>query len=1018
MARGCALLALTASLRLLAGFAPPPTLCRAPATARRRNVRYVEIKPRTEPLTKRLRRRNGAAQPMNEESPEKGGPPGEANKLSVIASSVMALGVLPGAEIKLILENLCSSLPPDEFKAFLLVIGANLAPQYHKNICCSLGPDFLTNGAADTFKTTVNGTTRYVSRALLPKRAAKAFVNRWLRESDAPELKEVVMNALKRIGTRRLEMMAPVCLAAVFDQPVRTKEEVEVVPQVELSPACAAWAVPRLALALSPVQRSETMRRNIGSLSDGDARALLNDLALSWNTNDATLERVLEVALSDPRQDAPAAERALAKRLPTRVKNQLLKMLAPSFADDLELLASLGDFGGARRYADAALGFLSGAPRASGLAKARGALNAKLVAAVARQENVEERVLRGAVKALAQPRDAGPLAGFEVPWTPWVQEQKKTVSISTQAALASRASRDAAGTGPTVARLDAGQRVAEAAVRDAVDTLPPALVASQLRAVVARLPADFIRQEAVTLLETLPSKELVDAAAGLVDAAPEGILRKLVSRLLDAATASRLKLTRGLATGGVVTLQTLGVAVDSYDVMLLRSTAETLLYGAPPEALIKKVRDILLSTPAENIRGGVLRALDAAAIKANKYDSLKSMLAAKAPIVVEDVPINEGASKRKEELASNLKNLFLRKTSKGPELNEDSSSLEELITAAFKELRPEVILDLTLETLAALPPDAFESLSRLLVVGLWDRLLLAQLPDPISRGLRDVVDTLDKGLNSSAWQENVEAGAAGVVLTAGARNVLAKFSVGTLKATALGGGFAKLGAFVLVGGKAIALAGVVVAGRLFLQDAPPETFDDLTTALAEDALIVGGLVAVAAYGVTKYDRMVAETDGPARVREAGDRSRAALVALLATEDDLSRRTLRRLALTGTTRGAAAACRNLLVDEYLDAGVAQKCKQRYESYLRKRDSPIDLQPVEKSDDKKNPGDVVRGLWTNLRERFSRDEEEDTADAKDAGDAVNAVNPEALFEEAARLRVEAANLEDELSSSEES
>ena len=55
--------------------------------------------------------------------------------------------------------------------------------------------------------------------------------------------------------------------------------------------------------------------------------------------------------------------------------------------------------------------------------------------------------------------------------------------------------------------------------------------------------------------------------------------------------------------------------------------------------------------------------------------------------------------------------------------------------------------------------------------------------------------------------------------------------------------------------------------------------DDLTTALAEDALIVGGLVAVAAYGITRYDRIVAEVDGPARVREAGDRSRAALVAL-------------------------------------------------------------------------------------------------------------------------------------------
>ena len=141
---------------------------------------------------------------------------------------------------------------------------------------------------------------------------------------------------------------------------------------------------------------------------------------------------------------------------------------------------------------------------------------------------------------------------------------------------------------------------------DAVDTLPPALVASQLRAVVSRLPADFVRQEAVTLLETLPSKELVDAAAGLVDAAPEGVLRSLVSRLLDAATASRLKLTQGLATGGVVTLQTLGVAVDTYDQALLRTTAKTLLYGAPPEALTQKVRDILLSTPSENIRGCLL----------------------------------------------------------------------------------------------------------------------------------------------------------------------------------------------------------------------------------------------------------------------------------------------------------------------------------------------------------------------------------------------------------------------------
>ena len=176
-----ALIAFAAAPWLLAGFAPVPPLNRH-ASARRRNVQInVETESRTEQPTKRRRRngvrrrnngeqRNGEPQPVNGKS--------EGRSLSVIASSVMALGVLPGAEIKLILENLCASLPPDEFKAFLLAIGANLAPQYHKNICCNLGPDLLTFASPDSIKNAVNGTTRAVGRALLPKRAAKAFVNR------------------------------------------------------------------------------------------------------------------------------------------------------------------------------------------------------------------------------------------------------------------------------------------------------------------------------------------------------------------------------------------------------------------------------------------------------------------------------------------------------------------------------------------------------------------------------------------------------------------------------------------------------------------------------------------------------------------------------------------------------------------------------------------------------------------------------------------------------------------------
>ena len=53
---------------------------------------------------------------------------------------------------------------------------------------------------------------------------------------------------------------------------------------------------------------------------------------------------------------------------------------------------------------------------------------------------------------------------------------------------------------------------------------------------------------------------------------------------------------------------------------------------------------------------------------------------------------------------------------------------------------------------------------------------------------------------------------------AAARNVLAGFSGALGAKTALGAGLVKMGAFVAVGAKAIALAGVVVAGRLFLSD--------------------------------------------------------------------------------------------------------------------------------------------------------------------------------------------------------
>ena len=99
----------------------------------------------------------------------------------------------------------------------------------------------------------------------------------------------------------------------------------------------------------------------------------------------------------------------------------------------------------------------------------------------------------------------------------------------------------------------------------------------------------------------------------------------------------------------------------------------------------------------------------------------------------------------------------------------------------------------------------------------------------------------------------------------------------------------------------------------------------------------------------------------------------------------------------------------------------RCKQRYESYLLKRDGPRDLPAVTKeAKAEPNLGDRARDVWLNvrefpvdlgrgLRERFSRDDDDGAGDAEDEPDAA------ALLEEAARLRAEAEDLAAELSSS---
>ncbi|KAH8067221.1 hypothetical protein JL720_12484 [Aureococcus anophagefferens] len=186
----------------------------------------------------------------------------EARSLSVVASSVMALGVLPGEELKRMLDNFCASLPPDEFKALLLSIGANLAPRVHKNLVLLLAPDAVSRLLDRTALAGYGDLGRNASRAALgralPRRVAKTLVNRWLRDADAVELKRVVTSGLAKLGPGRLAELAPVCLAAIFGER-RVAPPPPAAPPAEepvvLPATVAAWAAPRLALALGRDRR-------------------------------------------------------------------------------------------------------------------------------------------------------------------------------------------------------------------------------------------------------------------------------------------------------------------------------------------------------------------------------------------------------------------------------------------------------------------------------------------------------------------------------------------------------------------------------------------------------------------------------------------------------------------------------------------------------------------------------------------------------------------------------------------
>ena len=162
----------------------------------------------------------------------------------------------------------------------------------------------------------------------------------------------------------------------------------------------------------------------------------------------------------------------------------------------------------------------------------------------------------------------------------------------------------------------------------------------------------------------------------------------------------------------------------------------------------------------------------------------------------------------------------------------------------------------------------------------------------------------------------------------------------------------------------VALTSAFYAGRLILfSDQTPESFDQAWTIVAEEALLAGSLLFAATLGIAALDRR-RPVDDAARFREAGDRSRDALLALLAGDDAILKRALVKAARAPPKRGAAAVCRNLLLDEYVDATTAEALKQKHAAWLnptprpKQRPVPMVFEP---------DADGVIADWTQRKHR---------------------------------------------------
>ena len=558
----------------------------------------------------------------------------EAEQLSVIASSVMALGVLPGEELKAMLIGVCEAMPSDALKALLLAAGASIEPRQHKAIVMFAAPAWVAAAIAGNHSDEKplwakldkvgREATRSTVRRLVPRRAAKAALNKWVRDTDADELKRVSLNAARRVDPERLATIAPRVLAAIVGAPPpaaaaaepwwtrlwKTDDVVqdddedasnatsrlaarEAILDSKLDARTAAWLVPRTLLALPARQRRTAIADGVRSLSESRASALL-------------ASPVVAAAVADDEQDRAA-------RVTADDEDEGLGEPAPLSTTPAWLVASRGDV-----------------------------------------------------------------------------------------------------------------MVAQSAVTDAVERLPPALVAAQLRSLVESLPARFVRDEAVALVEALPPKELVEAATSLIDAAPERALRSLAAKLLDAvADGSQQRKPNSAAA-----LHSLARAAEACDVEILRSTAREMLSGVRPRRVAEEAVRLLSTDEAPyRVKRAILDALLAAETKSRRFANLRDMFADASsvpppppPDLAAVPPATETSKSRTRDAIASLRRILLEKREDDEEpllvvdrapparrrsfrawfggAPDDGLPLESLLVATLGELSPELVIEKAVETLA------------------------------------------------------------------------------------------------------------------------------------------------------------------------------------------------------------------------------------------------------------------------------------------------------------------------------